>query len=94
MIGMDEDEAVPPVAAPVAADCGDVDGDGITSISDALMLAQYQVGMRGCGQFDFYGNGDVDSDDSCTIVDALRIAQCDVGLSGCDFNCGAPICTE
>ena len=94
MIGMDEDEAEPPVAAPVGAACGDVDGDGITSIGDALMLAQYQVGMRGCGQFDFYGNGDVDTDDSCTIVDALRIAQCDVGLSGCDFNCGAPICTE
>jgi hypothetical protein len=72
--------------------CGDVDGDDTATIVDALMVAQYQVGLRQCHELPHYEQGDVDGDDDCTIVDALQIAQCNVGLRGCDFVCGAPVC--
>jgi len=55
---------------------GDVNGDGIVNIVDALFISQYTVGLRGIN----LTIGDVNGDGQVTIVDALFIAQYTVGL--------------
>src|SRR6266404_201267 len=74
--------------------CGDVNGDGAVNIGDALIVAQYDVGLRTCGQGPFSHPEvcEVNGDEACNIGDALRIAQCDVGLVSCSFTCGAFAC--
>ena len=69
--------------------CGDVNGDGVVNIGDALLIAQYDVGLRICGQTPFTQPEvcDVSNDGSCNIGDTLRLAQCDVGLVSCAFTC-------
>lgn len=80
--------------------CGDFTGDGSVNIIDALMVAQYVVGLRTCGQVTRFDLCDVSppgvTDGSCNISDALRMAQCSVGLVPCNFpacpalTCGGP----
>jgi predicted outer membrane repeat protein len=72
-----------------AALCGDVNGDGVVNIGDALIIAQYDVGLRTCGQSPLAHpeRCDVNGDGGCNIGDALRMAQCDVGLVSCAFTC-------
>jgi CSLREA domain-containing protein len=74
--------------------CGDVNGDGAVNIGDALVVAQYDVGLRTCGQspFSHPDRCDVNRDGGCNIGDALRIAQCEVGLISCNFTCGTFSC--
>ena len=61
-----------------SAPCGDVNSDGSVNIVDALMTAQYYVGLNPPG---FNAScGDVDQNQNITIVDALIIAQYYVGL--------------
>src|SRR2546427_9485923 len=72
--------------------CGDVNGDGIVNIGDALLVAEFDVGIRQCSQLIHPEACDVNGDDACNIDDALRIAQCDVGLVSCAFNCGPFTC--
>ena len=69
--------------------CGDVNGDGVVDVGDALIVAQFEVALRSCGQSPFTHPElcDVNNDGSCNIGDALRIAQCDVGLTSCSFTC-------
>ena len=69
--------------------CGDVNGDGVVNVGDALLIAQYDTGLRICGQGPFTHPEvcDVNNDGSCNIGDALRMAQCDVGLVSCAFAC-------
>jgi len=69
--------------------CGDVNGDGLVNVGDALLTAQYDVGLRICGQGPFTHPEvcDVNDDGSCNIGDALRMAQCDAGLVSCAFAC-------
>ena len=76
--------------------CGDVNGDGAVNIGDALIVAQYDVGLRTCGQGSFSHPEvcEVNGDEACNIGDALRIAQCDVGLVSCAFTCGAFACSS
>ena len=78
----------------VSTPCGDVNGDGAVNIGDALVVAQFDVGLRQCGvpPFAHPGACNVNGDASCNIGDALAIAQCDVGLRGCNFNCTAFVC--
>lgn len=57
---------------------GDVNGDDTVDIVDALLTAQYYVGLDPAG-FD-PAPADVDCDGQITIVDALLIAQYYVGL--------------
>jgi endo-1,4-beta-xylanase len=57
---------------------GDVNDDGSITIVDALMTAQYSVGLDPPG-FNI-NNADANCDGSITIVDALIIAQYSVGL--------------
>ena len=72
-----------------AVRCGDVNGDGVVDIGDALLVAQFDVGLRRCGVAPFTHPEvcDVNGDGSCNIGDTLRLAQCDVGLVGCTFTC-------
>jgi len=68
--------------------CGDVNGDGVVNIGDALVVAEFDVGVRQCSQLIHPEACDVNGDGACNIDDALRIAQCDVGLiSSCTFSC-------
>src|SRR5207244_2991666 len=81
------------LAATVAAvPCGDVNGDGVVDIGDALVVAQFDVGLRLCGQLAHPEACDVNGDGACNIGDALRISQCDVGLISCAFTCGPFTC--
>jgi len=69
--------------------CGDVNGDRVVNIGDALVVAQYTVGLRQCGVAPLSNPMvcDVNLDSACNIGDALRMAQCDVGLISCTFTC-------
>jgi len=69
------------------ATCGDVNGDGAINIGDALVVAQFDVGIRQCGSgmFVYPAACDINRDGACNIGDALRMAQCDVGLISCEF---------
>jgi hypothetical protein len=71
---------VPPAPTPTTpvSDLGDVNGDGTVDIVDALLTAQYFVGLNPAN-FNA-ANGDVNCDGSIDIVDALLIAQYFVGL--------------
>jgi len=73
--------------------CGDVKGDGVVDIGDALLIAQFDVGARLCSAIPYPALCDVNRDGACNIGDALRIAQCDVGLIPCAFTCGTFDCT-
>src|SRR5437870_11375491 len=85
--------AQPVLAATVAAAlCGDVNGDGVVDIGDALVVAEFDVGDRQCSQLTQPEACDVNGDGACHIDDALRIAQCDVGLINCAFTCGPFTC--
>ena len=72
--------------------CGNVNGDGVVNIGDALVVAQYTVGQRQCGAapFSHPESCDLNRDGACDIGDALRMAQCDVGLINCTFTCTEP----
>ncbi|MBN1698260.1 MAG: endo-1,4-beta-xylanase [Spirochaetales bacterium] len=71
-------EAVNNTSTPVPGTLGDVNGDGSVSIVDALLTAQYYVGLSPSGFIT--ANADVNRDGSITIADALRIAQYYVGI--------------
>ncbi|MEJ2051479.1 MAG: dockerin type I domain-containing protein, partial [Calditrichota bacterium] len=63
---------------------GDTNGDGAVDIVDALLIAQYYVGLDPAGFIP--GNADMNCDGSINIVDALLIAQYYVGLIT-EFSC-------
>jgi kumamolisin len=69
--------------------CGDVNGDGSVNIGDALIIAQFDAGLRPCGGGSLAHPEvcDVNRDGACNIGDALRIAQCDTGQVSCTFSC-------
>ncbi len=78
---------VAPTPAPTIPSCpctiGDSNCSGQTDIIDALLAAQYYVGLAPatitvCA-------ADTDRDGDVDIVDALRIAQCYVGIIQCVF---------
>jgi len=77
------------ITTPAPVPCGDVNGDGVVNIGDALVVAQFDVGLRQCGVAPFIHPEvcDVNGDGACNIGDALRMAQCDVGLISCAFTC-------
>jgi endo-1,4-beta-D-glucanase Y len=62
---------------------GDANGSGAIDIVDALVIAQYYVGI-GVSNFQACAS-DVNKDGSIDIVDALRVAQCYVGIVSCIF---------
>ena len=77
------------------AQCGDVNGDGVVNIGDALVVAQFDVSLRECHVAPFVDpeQCDVNADGACDIGDALRLAQCDVGLVSCTFDCAPFSCS-
>jgi endo-1,4-beta-xylanase len=70
-----------------AQELGDVNNDDTINIVDALLIAQYYVGLNPSS---FYSDAaDVDCDSSINIVDALLVAQFYVGLIS-EFPCEEP----
>jgi hypothetical protein len=69
---------VTPAPTPGTGLLGDANSNGTIDIVDALLVAQYYVGLTPSG-FNA-ANADVTKDGSIDIVDALRIAQYYVGL--------------
>jgi hypothetical protein len=69
-----------PTAAPTAepVSLGDVNGSGTVDIVDALLIAQYYVGLNPSGFV--ASNADVNCSSTIDIVDALLVAQYYVGL--------------
>ncbi|MBN2135444.1 MAG: carbohydrate-binding protein, partial [Acidobacteria bacterium] len=67
---------------------GDVNGDGTINIVDALLIAQYYVGLNP-SPFDQVA-ADVNCDNNANIVDALLIAQYYVGLISPFSPCNTP----
>ncbi|MBN2441109.1 MAG: glycoside hydrolase family 11 protein [Spirochaetales bacterium] len=63
---------------PPPGNTGDVNGDGLITIVDALLIAQYYVNLNPQG-FD-QTKADVDCNGSIDIVDALKVAQYYVNL--------------
>jgi unsaturated rhamnogalacturonyl hydrolase len=68
-----------------SATCGDVSTSGDVDIVDALIIAQYYVGLNP-SNFDSTV-ADVNDDGTINIVDALRVAQFYVGLVS-ELSCG------
>jgi uncharacterized protein (DUF362 family) len=73
---------VTPTAGP-AGTLGDTNGSGAIDIIDALLLAQYYVGLNPANFI--IANADTNRDGKVDIIDALKIAQCYVGLISCNF---------
>lgn len=71
----------------LAQSLGDVNTDGAVDILDALLIAQYYVGLDP-GQFNS-GYADVDCSGGIDILDALLVAQYYVGLIS-TFPCETP----
>ena len=67
-----------PTPTPVVDSLGDVNEDNSINIIDALLVAQFYVGLNPSGFIQ--ANADVNNDGQITIVDALLIAQYYVGL--------------
>jgi hypothetical protein len=65
-------------ATPIPDSPGDTDGNGSISIIDALLIAQYYVGLNPEGFIP--ANADTNCDGTITISDALLVAQYYVGL--------------
>ena len=61
-----------------SAPCGDVNSSEMTDIIDALLIAQFYVGLNP-SNFD-QSVADVNGDNGIDIVDALLVAQYYVGL--------------
>jgi lysophospholipase L1-like esterase len=75
---------VPATPAPTgSALLGDVNSSGSIDIVDALLIAQYYVGLP-VSNFNS-AVADVTKDNTIDIIDALRIAQCYVGMISCSF---------
>ncbi|MBN2536124.1 MAG: hypothetical protein JXB88_24800 [Spirochaetales bacterium] len=68
-----------------AAACGDVNSSGSIDVVDALIIAQYYVGLNPAN-FD-PTIADVNADGNIDVVDALRVAQYYVGLVP-ELSCG------
>jgi hypothetical protein len=70
----------PSTPAPTAgtSSLGDVNNDGSANIVDALLIAQYYVGLNPSGFI--LANADVNCNGTVDIVDALIVAQYYVGL--------------
>jgi endoglucanase len=80
--GPTADVTAGPTSGPCSYTLGDANGNGSVDIVDALITAQYYVGLTTAIQ---PCAADVNKDGSVDIIDALRIAQCYVGLISCSF---------
>jgi hypothetical protein len=57
-----------------ACQCGDVNLDGFTNVTDAMWIARGKV-PSGISGFDYYARCEVNGDGFCNVIDALMIAR-------------------
>ena len=69
-----------PPSPPPSILCGDADGNGSVDIGDALLIAEYDVGLKSSSQLPGFKGCDVTKDGVVDLCDALMIAEYDVGL--------------
>ncbi|MCP4344130.1 MAG: CocE/NonD family hydrolase [Desulfobacterales bacterium] len=69
-----------PVIPARAYERGDADGNGEIEIYDALIIAQYDVGLKTQDELPGFASADVDGNGKINIFDALRIAEFVVGV--------------
>jgi len=69
-----------PPPPPSSILCGDADGNGSVDIGDALLIAEYDVGLKSSSQLPGFNACDVNKDGVVDLCDALMIAEYDVGL--------------
>jgi len=60
--------------------CGDADNNGFIDIFDALLIAEYDAGLKTEAQVPGFANCDVDNSGAVDIFDALKIAEYDAGI--------------
>ena len=58
---------------------GDIDGDGVASVSDALRALRIAAGLLECDEKSIYA-ADIDGDGEITVADALGILRASIGL--------------
>jgi hypothetical protein len=68
-----------------ACQCGDVNGDGITNVTDALAIARGEV----LSSDPNFGKCDVNGDGVCNVTDALGIARGEISSLPGDQRCPA-----
>ncbi|MFC1505093.1 hypothetical protein ACFL5W_01110 [Thermodesulfobacteriota bacterium] len=90
--GEDGGNQFPPVPVDIEIDtmeflCGDADGIGGVDIFDALMVAEYDVGLIQAQDVPGFSACNVDGLGSVDIFDALMIAEYDVGIVA-ELDCG------
>ena len=68
-----------------ACQCGDVNEDGFTNVTDALIIARGQVPADSRAE----KLGDVNNDQACNVTDALIIARGLQGSAHDDQHCPA-----
>jgi hypothetical protein len=81
-----------------ACQCGDVNGDGVTNVTDAVSIARGEV----LSASPHFAKCDVNGDGACNVTDALSIARGGVGSSPEDqrcpaylgTSCGTNVCAE
>ena len=85
-----EPEPPPPEPEPEPVGiCGDVDGDGVVTAADALLIQQHLAGLITLTP-DQLARADVDGDGVVTAIDSLLILQWTAGLVGDEiFACPA-----
>jgi len=59
---------------------GDADGSGETDIFDALIIAEYDAGLKTEADLSGFATADADKNGKVDINDALMIAMYDIGL--------------
>ena len=60
--------------------CGDADNNSVVDIFDALLIAEYDAGLKSASEIPGYQSCDVDNNGEVNIFDALEIAKFDAGL--------------
>lgn len=67
--------------------CGDANGSGTVNIWDALLIAEYDAGLKTADDLLGFACSDVNNSGAVNIWDALKVAEFDAGLVS-ELNCG------
>ena len=75
----------PCTVEPTVTVLGDVNGDGVVNLGDAIAIAKHDLGVKSLSEEEL-ANADVDCSDAVNLGDAILIAQVDLGIPGKQIN--------